>query len=256
MEPEILSLADLTTEEAREAWPGVRAGVVAIGSNEQHGPNLAMRCDTAVAVSLATELARRFAPRVVLLPPVPYGVSDHHMAFTGTMTLRVETLDAIVCDLASSLSRHGVRSLVVVNGHGGNVGPLAATAAKLRAQNFRMATLAWFHLAADEAKKTARHPLYNHACEVETSIALAVAPEIVRKDKLAPGKVKPLPYPHTEPMTPLRVEVPYRFDELTENGALGDARLATVEDGRRIVGATLDRASAFLEAFLRAASQS
>lgn len=248
----ILSLADLTTEEAREVWPQVRGGIVAIGSNEQHGPNLGMSTDTTIAAAFAERLAARFAPRLVLLPPVPYGVSYHHMAFTGTMTLSPATLDAVVGDLADSLGRHGLKTLVIINGHGGNQAPLGATTVRLCDRGFRVATLAWFNLVADEAKKTARSPRYNHACEVETSIALALAPGLVRKDKLAPGKLKPEPYRHIDPDGPGRVEVPLRFDEMTENGALGDARLATVEDGRRIVEAFLKRAGEFLEDFLRA----
>ncbi len=244
------SLADLTTTEATDLWPQVLGGIVAVGSSEQHGPNLGMSADTEIASALANQLAHRFAPRLVLLPPVPYGVSSHHMSFTGTLTLRPETLDAIVCDLATSLGAHGLRTLVIVNGHGGNSAPLATTAAKLRAQGFRVAVLAWFHLAADEARKTARTPLYNHACEVETSIALALAPGIVRRDKLVAGQLKPLPYHYTHPEDPGHADVPYLFEELTENGALGDARQATVEDGQRIVGVFLERAAVFLEDFL------
>lgn len=250
MKEGILSLSDLTTAEARQAWPQVKAGIVAVGSTEQHGPNLGMSADITIAAALAERLARQFYPRVVLLPPFPYGISDHHMAFTGTLTLRPETFEAVVCDLASSLLHHGIRSLVLVNGHGGNQAPLATIMKKVRSQGVRVATLAWFVLTADEAAKTARHNPYNHACEVETSIALALAPQIVRKDKLEPGKVKPFAYRNTSPTDPGRVDVPYRFEEFTENGALGDARLASVEDGQRIVKAFLDRAGAFLEDFL------
>jgi creatinine amidohydrolase len=247
--PGILSLADVTTDEAREAWPRVKGALLPLGANEQHGPNLEMSADITIASAFAERLARAFHPRLVLCPPVPYGVSPHHMAFTGTLTLRPETFDAVVCDIAASLAHHGVRTLVIVNGHGGNQAPLAVTTAKLRDQGFRVASLAWFGLAADEAKKTARHTPYNHACEVETSIALALAPQLVRKEKLQPGKVKPFPHPHTAYDQP-RVDLPYSFADLTENGALGDARLATREDGERIVKAVIERASAFLESFL------
>lgn len=245
----LLSLADLTTEEAREAWMGVKAAILPVGSNEQHGPNLEMSTDSTIATALAERLARKFFPRVVLCPTMPYGVSPHHMAFTGTMTLRPETFDAVVMDLASSLAHHGLKSIVIVNGHGGNQASLAVLNSKLRDQGFKVASLAWFVLGADEAKKTARHTPYNHACEVETSLALSLAPQLVRREKLQAGKVKAFKYPHTAPDQP-KVDVPYSFADMTENGALGDARLATKEDGDRIAQAVLDRASAFLESFL------
>ncbi len=249
--PGILSLSDVTTEEAREAWGEVRAGMLPTGATEQHGPNLEMSCDITVATAFAERLARAFFPRVALLPPFPYGVSPHHLAFTGTLSLRPETFEAVVTDVADSLRHHGVQRLVIVNGHGGNHAPLALLTAKLRDRGIRAASLAWFSLAADEAAKTAKHTPYNHACEVETSVALALAPQLVRKDKLAAGKVRPQPYRNSNPSGSAKVEVPYLFDELTENGALGDARLATLKDGERIVAAVVDRASAFLEDFLK-----
>ena len=247
----LLSLSELTTAEARAAWPQVKAAILPTGATEQHGPNLEMSCDITIASVLAERLARRFHPRVVLLPPFPYGCSSHHLAFTGTLSLRPETFDAVLADLADSLAAHGLRSLVIVNGHGGNAAPLAMATARLRDRGFRTASLAWFGLAADEAKKIARHAPYNHACEVETSLALALAPGLVRTAALAPGQVKPLP-PHGDPSGSAKVDVPWRFDEMTANGALGDARLATREDGERLAAVVLDRAAAFLEDFLKA----
>ncbi|MGH2426078.1 MAG: creatininase family protein [bacterium] len=250
MDETIQALADLTTEEAAKFWPEVRGGIVAIGSLEQHGPNLGMSVDTAIADALARRLVQRLGRRVVLLPAVPYGVSYHHMAFTGSLTLRAETLDAIVTDLVSSLAHHNVRRLIVVNGHGGNTAPLATTFGRLRFEGFRIAALSWFGLAGDEAARIARSSSYGHACEVETSIAMALSPHLVRKNALTSGRVKALPFRHGEIRGPARVEASYRFEELTENGALGDARLATVEDGERIASATLERAVAFAEDFL------
>jgi len=252
-ETRLLALASLTTEEAAEMWPQVRGAILAIGSLEQHGPNLGMSVDTAIADGLARRIAQRFYPRLVLLPAVPYGVSYHHMAFTGSVTLRAETLDAIVTDLVTSLAHHGLRTLIVVNGHGGNTAPLATIFGRLRFEGFRVAALAWFGLAGDEAARVARSALYGHACEVETSVAMAVAPGLVRRAALAAGRLKQLPFRHADIRGSARVEASYRFEELTENGALGDARLATVEDGERIVTTTLERAEAFIADFINAA---
>jgi creatinine amidohydrolase len=248
-----LALATITTVEAAAAWAKVRGGIVAIGSQEQHGPNLGMSVDTAIADALARQLAQRFSPRLVLLPTVPYGISYHHMAFTGSVTLRAETLDALVTDLATSLAHHEVRTLIVVNGHGGNTAPLVTTFGRLRAEGFRVAALSWFALAGDIAAQVAQSPMYGHACEVETSVALALAPQLVRRESLAPGGVKALPFRFGDIRGPARAEAAYRFEELTDNGALGDARLATREDGQRIVAATVERAVAFIEDFLAAA---
>lgn len=247
----VLDLSEMTTTEASAIWPSVQGAMLPVGSLEQHGPNLAMSVDTAIAHRLALDLARRLYPRLVLMPALPFGVSHHHLPFVGTITLQPETLDAIISDLTESLGTHGIRKLVIVNAHGGNQAPLRSTAARLMARGFRIAVVSWFLLAADEAERVARSALYGHACEVETSLALALTPSLVRLEALAAGEMKSIPYHYADIRGPARVDLPYRFDELTANGALGDARLATEADGVRIAGTTLTRATAFLEDFLQ-----
>jgi creatinine amidohydrolase len=78
-------LSDMSWPEAKQALETVRVALIAVGSSEQHGPNLAMQADTAQAYAFATKLAERFYPQVLLAPPLHVGLSDHHMNFPGSL---------------------------------------------------------------------------------------------------------------------------------------------------------------------------
>lgn len=113
-----------------------------------------------------------------------------------------------------------------------------------------MAHLCWARLAADvirqEMAGQARH---NHACEVETSIAMSLVPQIVRPDRIGEAVLASSLDPYTEPQTGV-VDLPIRFDEWTANGALGDPRRSTVEFGNRIAGVAHERAVGFARRFM------
>ncbi|MBK8021833.1 MAG: creatininase family protein [Chloroflexi bacterium] len=91
--------------------------------------------------------------------------------------------------------------------------------------------------------------LYGHACEVEVSVGYYVAPQTV-KDTLVPGEVLPYAHANTDIKSAARIDYPFRFEDFTANGALGDARLATMEFGQKIVDTALDRTMEFLKTFL------
>src|SRR5262245_28053786 len=100
--------------------------LLAIGATEQHGPHLATGTDALIAATTCERAADAAADRarrpLVVVPALPYGASDHHLPFGGTLSLAPETLLAVLGDLARSLAAQGGRRLVLVNGHGGNIG--------------------------------------------------------------------------------------------------------------------------------------
>lgn len=107
--------------------------VMPTGAIEQHGPHLPTGTDAHVATALATwavTAAQERGIRTVCAPALPFGASDHHLAHGGTLSLRAETFMLAVSDLLRALQRQGCRSVLIVNGHGGNSGPLAAVAAQ------------------------------------------------------------------------------------------------------------------------------
>ena len=114
-------MSEMTSPEFREAAKTIQIALVPVGATEQHGPNLALATDYVVAHRLAQAIARRLHPSAVVVPPFPFGFSHHHTGFAGTITIGPETFAAVCMDVARSLKRDGIRHLLFVNGHQGNM---------------------------------------------------------------------------------------------------------------------------------------
>ncbi len=247
-----VALAHMTSPEAGRALAQAEVALIPAGATEQHGPNLTLETDTAIAYQLALRVAGALAPRAVVTPPVPFGVSYHHLCFPGTLTVSPETFQAVVLDLVSSLRENGVPRVFIIDGHAGNQGALDVLMTKIRFQlGVPAAYVFYFTLAADVIRAGVQSERWGHACEVETSMGLALQPDIVRAEALEAGAVRPGGLPYSYAWDPLRLAVPLRFDELTANGALGDARAASVEFGHAVTAATVARTVEFLEEFIR-----
>src|SRR3712207_6433533 len=126
-----VELARMTSPEAGEALARAEVAIIPVGATEQHGPNLSLETDTAIAYRLSLRIAEAIWPRAVVTPPLPFGVSHHHMRFPGTMTLSPDTFQAVLIDVVQSLRRHGVRRVFVLDGHAGNQGALDVLMTKL-----------------------------------------------------------------------------------------------------------------------------
>ena len=174
--------------------------VFAVGATEQHGPHLGLSMDASHGTALALAVARRLEESLVA-PTIRVGCSEHHMAFAGTLTLRPETLLALMEDYVDSLARHGFRRIVVIPTHGGNFGPLADGLARLReVAGDRARVDAFVDLqavmdvwtAVAEAEAGLGRGVGGHADVAEGSILLSLHPEAVRPDRVEPGRVGPL----------------------------------------------------------------
>lgn len=201
------------------AWPEVAAAhgavlAVPLGSTEQHGPHLPLSTDTLVAVALADGLARA-RDDVVVGPALPYGASGEHAGFAGTLSIGRAALEHVLVELGRSADDFA--GLVFVCGHGGNAAPLARAAATLAAEGRRV--LAWSpRVPGGDA----------HAGRTETSLLLAVAPDLVRLGAAVAGATEPL-----ESLLPALRSGGVRA--VTANGVLGDPGGASAEEGRALV---------------------
>ena len=246
-----VALARMTSPEAAEALTGAEVVLIPVGATEQHGPNMTLETDTAVAYQLALRTAAALHPRAVVSPPLPYGVSYHHMGFPGTMTLSPETFQAVVLEVVESLRQQGVERFFIIDGHAGNQGALDVLMTKLRFQmGVRAAYLFYFTIVDDLMRRGAKTERWGHACEVEASMGLALQPNIVRDEALEMGKLQPASLPYSDVLSSPKVGVPLSFEEITENGALGDARQASEEFGQELTNAIVTRSVEFLERFL------
>src|ERR687886_2384235 len=248
-------LANMTWPEAQAALAAADVVIVPTGSTEQHGPGMLLRTDTSIAAAVAERVANRLRARAVVTPALPFGLSAHHLRFPGTLTLRPETFMAVVLDLVRSLEAHGARRVFLLNGHGGNQAALGLVVARAR-QELRMhvATALYLAAAADLLRERFGRA-YAHACEIEASVALAAAPDLVRLEALSSGAELAPPYRHAVLAgggagAGAFVDAGLRMDELTANGALGDPRLASREAGEALLRLVEDRLGEFLEEFI------
>lgn len=243
-------LALMTTEEAAAALTQARLAVLPVGSLEQHGPHLTLDTDRAVAETIARRLASELGTDAVLCPSIGYGLSEHHLGFAGTITLRPATFLSLLDDVLESLSHNGVQRVLIINGHGGNVEALRlAGRTARRDRGMLVASVLWATVAADAAGDTARSPAYGHACEVETSLALAAIPDRVRQDRLAAEAPRRSVDQLTDPPRPA-VDESVWLDEWSDDGALGDPSLATREAGEQILEIVSKRTLAFARRML------
>jgi creatinine amidohydrolase len=241
-------LANMSSPEFAEHAPDL--AFVPVGATEQHGPNLGMGVDFRIAEELARQASDRCRRRTVVLPPIPFGLSDHHMEFPGTVSVGFDTFRSMCVDVARSLTRHGVSRIVFVNGHMGNMNALGVIVTELKYQhNIIAATAFWLHQAKDQVDAHTKTQRWGHACEIECSVAQAVTPELVRVDALQAGDLIEEYTPYTDNYKPFSLGVPLSFAERTRNGAFGDATQMSDEAGEAIVGAAVGRLVEFAEAF-------
>ncbi len=137
-----------------------------VASTEQHGPHLPTGVDDMLVTEVCRRTARLLAPDTpaVVAPTVWCGLADHHLAFGGIFSLTLPTYHALLRDLCRSILRAGFRTIVLVNGHGGNIAGLAAISADLtRELDAPIATATYFIVAADEVAGVLRRPRRRHA---------------------------------------------------------------------------------------------
>jgi len=149
------------------------------GIIEAHGPHLPLGTDALMATYIAEEAARR--TNVLLLPTVWYGNTYILDKFPGTISISNETLYRLYLDIFREVARNGVRYLVVVNGHGGNVDALSM-AAKDAARETKLTVILvnwWIDLAKETRRRVLETP-EGHAAEDETSEVWAAYPHLVK----------------------------------------------------------------------------
>ncbi len=244
-----IRLERLRSPEVRErVEDGWRTVLFACGAVEQHGPHLPLFMDTEFGSHMAVEVARRLG-RVLVAPTIQVGVSEHHMAFSGTISLRQETFEAIVTDYVASLARHGFERMLILPTHGGNFAPLVEMEGRLQAASGEAVVAIYtdliglIELFRDEAEAELGlgDRIGGHADLAETSIMLSLHPELVRPDLAEAGVQAEL----TEDVIARIIRD--GLDSVTPNGILGDARGATAGLGTRIIAAFATEAANFFQ---------
>lgn len=182
--------SELTRERLTEVLPEALV-VVPTGATEQHGPYLPTGTDGLIVTGIAERaVAERPFPRsVVIAPTVTVGASDHHFPFGGTLSLTPETLISVLIDLARSVQVCGGRRLAFLNGHGGNQGA-CRTAAAAAATRFGL-SVAYADYWEMLPEQAGGPPVPGHAGAFETSLLLAIQPDLVTERRPREPAVSP-----------------------------------------------------------------
>jgi len=224
-------LGELSWPEAERRFREVDVVLLPVGAIEQHGPHLTLDTDAFDADYLARRVAEACSnPKPLVLPLVPYGVSYHHDDFPGTISISNEALSKIVYDIGMSSARHGVKKLIIVNGHGGNL-PTLKYAAQMINRDANIFTCVDTGESSDvDLDRFCETENDVHAGEIETSTSLAIRPDLVDMS-LAEAFVPQFSSRYLDFTTRRSVEWFARTARLSPNGVLGDPTRATAEKG-------------------------
>ncbi|WP_117592836.1 creatininase family protein [Haloprofundus halophilus] len=230
------------------AWTDVRdldtdLALLPVGSTEQHGPHAPLGTDALTAEAVAAAGADASDRDVVVGPTVPVGVAEEHRQFPGTLWVSEETFRSYVRETVQSLAYHGFDRVVVVNGHGGNVGALREVTARISRRDDAYAVpFTWFEAVGEHATRM------GHGGPLETALLRHVAPETVREDRVEEARAGAA---DRWGEWVASVNLAHDSAEFAENGVVGDP-----SDGDAALGEELlDAAAAALARVLDAVAE-
>jgi creatinine amidohydrolase len=184
---------------------------------------------------------------VLCLPTIPYGVDCNLLGFPLTIHVSQASLDAMIGDVARSLRRHGVRKIVLLNGHGGN--DFTPLVRQMQCDlDVHLFLCNWWTVGRDRWNEVFDAP-DDHAGQFETSVALALYPDLVEMEVAGDGRTRPFRF---EALEKGWVRTSRDFSRLNDHCAAGDPARASAEKGRRYLDIVCERITGFLVELARA----
>ena len=217
----------------------LKGAIIPTGSTEQHNEHLAMIHDTESAVYVSRLVAQKLFPAVIVSTPLAIGVSEHWMDHKGTLTLRPEVFGEALYDVADSLRRHGIKHILAVNGHAGNIRPVRDRLEDFQRRlgiDFQFCSYweAYTPALIKEQMESGNCP--GHASEFETAFALAAFPQNVDWDGVDYGSAK------------LTISDTGRAK--SDRQYHHEAKLATAEKGKVMIDVAVDWVAAKMQQML------
>lgn len=243
-------------------WPEVKEmiergafAVVLVGSNEQHGPHLPIETDSRLVFEVVTRALDAVGDKVkaVLTPVLWCGYSTHHMDFPGTLTLKPHTFIDVVSQICESLTHHGFKKILIVNGHGGNTAAIQVAARNLRDSHpdVLVATANYWDFIRD-------YPEFHestqgcHSCEFETNLMLLLRSSLVDMKAAPKCPVKPKSKYFARALFGGKVvNVAENIKDLSATGCWGEPDKATREKGERLLSTLVKSMAEFFVEFDR-----
>lgn len=239
------NLAHLSWTDVRDL-PKEGVVVLPVGATEQHGPHLPLITDT-LQVTRVLDVALERLPDTAAawtLPALPYGKSNEHAGFPGTVSLSADTLRATLFDIAESIWDTGFRRLAFLNGHGGNSAVLDATARDIHAATglicFCIQPSFWLQPPFEISNLETCFGI--HAGELETSLMLALEPALVKLERA----VSYFPTLEGELKLTGPASVAWLTRDWSTSGVFGDATLGSAERGHALLENAAERLAALL----------
>jgi creatinine amidohydrolase len=202
----------------------IKRAIIPVGSLEQHGAHLPVSTDSVIVEYIARLLAGKVGAFV--LPVISYGVSFEHKPMFN-VSLRNSTLSSMLCDACVSLAENHIREIIILNGHHGNTGALQyipqELQSKIPAIPVEIQTLHYWQMMTSE---------FDHAGEVETSLVLAISPELVHMDRATPNSKN---LSKSKAAYNSLTNAPGSFPKITGNGVWGDPTKANASKGDRLI---------------------
>ncbi|MCB2017309.1 MAG: creatininase family protein [Hydrogenophaga sp.] len=242
--------SDLTTAEFATLDRGRAIAVLPVAATEQHGPHLPLSVDTDIANGVVAATLPHLAHQLpaLFLPTLAIGFSPEHARFAGTLTFTSETLIRVWTEMGESVAASGVKKLVLLNSHGGQVGALDLVARDLRARlGMLVYSVNWFNLPLLDKSGQDVNALFSaeehrfgiHAGEIETSMMLALRPRQVHMDKAE--YFRSTSQERAQRFATLgngrSARLAWMMQDVNANGAAGDAAAATAEKGHALLDA-------------------
>ena len=210
--------------------------VYPIASLEQHGPHLPFITDTAEVTEVVDRLDEEITDEILCLPTQWLGYSPHHMRFKGSITAKSETHINLIIETVTSMVSADFDRILIVNGHGGNVPDMQVALQRTLEQcpEAKVYGTSWFTFdEVAEIREAGPHG-WGHGGEMETSVMLAIHPDLVNSDRFQKDG---------HPMESEYVDQVRRFrnmHESTDRGIYGDPTFGSAEKGERFIKAAVD----------------
>jgi len=239
---------EMTAPEIRQVPRNKVIVLAPIAACEQHSLHLPVFTDTILCTGVADGVEKKLPDRVLQLPTQWMGASAHHLRFGGTLSAEVDTHVTMLCDMIQPLLDDGFERVLILNGHGGNIDTMQMALRRLQPRYLtkQLTAASYWDLAANELAALADGPRKSmgHACEYETSMVLALRPELVRKDKIQDDP------PPSEPA--LRgLYICEDMHQRTQRGAVGYPERASADKGKKCLQAAIDRTVEVIETLLK-----
>jgi creatinine amidohydrolase len=225
--------------------------ILPIAATEQHGPHLPVGTDRMIVDHLATVVDLAIGDRGLILPTVQVGYSAHHNDLPGTLSVRHETLLAEITNLVASVFDQGFTTVVILNGHGGNqsIGNVALEQLGVSYPENRIVFTSWWQVAQPELLQISESGPggVGHACELETSLILHIAPSLVDVAAIPErGNAPHFDWNGADMLRGSRARMFERHSALSPNGVMGEPTLASAAKGSDVTDAVVEKLTAII----------